>query len=936
MNELELIPKLMLAARLTKKDRAEILETSNVINSAFNESSMIHQLMVAYELSGNEGIALMTLCECLLRTPDKKTQDKLIKEKLTNADWNLLSQNSFYATLCGKVLTNAQSFAAYNNLISRLGWPTVRKIIKESVKRMGNIFVMAETIEAAKTAVDKSYTYSVDMLGEAATNWEDANAYYEKYIQAAAHFEDSISIKLSAIHPRYELRNHADVIHQLVPKLAAIARLCEDKNTTMFIDAEEASRLDISIMVLEELLSTHKFKDNTIGFAVQAYQKRAFWAIETLEHIAEEFNTSICIRLVKGAYWDTEIKIAQQEGLHYPVFTRKEYTDISYLACARKIMLSKYIKPAYATHNPFTVAAIYFYNETLGGEFEFQKLYGMGNGLFEYLRNTYNTSVRVYAPVGEYKDLLAYLVRRLLENGANTSFVFNQQLTDPFIEAKKDKEKLPTYEDLYPNRKNSKGYDLTDPASIVNLVGRPSYEFIVPEQLSVNDSISVLDEGKKLWSKTTFEQRKKVVLDYANHLEDHMEQAASNLVAHANKTYFNAIGEVRESIDFIRYYTEQAEKLFNNGDTLSYTGEINMTTYQSQGVWMVIAPWNFPLAIFVGPIIAALLTGNTVLAKPAPQTIRVAETAVSCMLECGIPDYAIRLCNPDPNEAEIAVADERIGGITFTGSHKTAKRIQRVLADREGPIIPFIAETGGINCMIADSTCLPEQLIKDAILGAFDSAGQRCSATRFLFIQKDNSNDILKMLGNAIKVVQMGFSDDLNTDVTRVIDGDAFRSIQNRISVLEENEILIATRSRNGVELPALTIPPSAYLVSDYKKYFDKEIFGPLLHVYEYDVDELDGIISYINETKFGLTMSIHSRIASFYDGIINNVNVGNIYINRDQIGAIVETQPFGGIGLSGTGPKAGGPDYLKSYVWEKHVSINTTAIGGNTVLLSK
>jgi RHH-type proline utilization regulon transcriptional repressor/proline dehydrogenase/delta 1-pyrroline-5-carboxylate dehydrogenase len=936
MDEIELIPKLMLAARLTKQDRAEILETSNVINSAFNESSMIHQLMTAYELSGNEGIALMTLCECLLRTPDKKTQDKLIKEKLTNADWNLLSQNSFYATFSGKVLTQAQSFAAYNNLISRLGWPTVRKIVKESVKRMGNIFVMGETIEEAKKAINESYTYSVDMLGEAATNWPDANDYYEKYIQAAARFEDSISIKLSAIHPRYELRNHADVIHHLVPKLAAIARLCEEKNTTMFIDAEEASRLDLSIMVLEELLLTHKFKKNTIGFAVQAYQKRAFWAIETLEHIAEESNTSICVRLVKGAYWDTEIKIAQQEGLHYPVFSRKEYTDISYLACARKIMLSEYIKPAYATHNPFTVAAIYFYHETLGGEFEFQKLYGMGDGLFDHLQNTYNTSIRVYAPVGEYKDLLAYLVRRLLENGANTSFVFNQQLTDPFIEAKKDKEKLPTYEDLYPNRKNSKGYDLTDPASIVNLVGRPSYEFIVPEQLSVNDSISVLDEGKKLWSKTTFEQRKKVVLDYANHLEDHMEQAASNLVAHANKTYFNAIGEVRESIDFIRYYTEQAEKLFNNGDTLSYTGEINMTTYQSQGVWMVIAPWNFPLAIFVGPIIAALLTGNTVLAKPAPQTIRVAETAVSCMLECGIPDYAIRLCNPDPNEAEIAVADERIGGITFTGSHKTAKRIQRVLADREGPIIPFIAETGGINCMIADSTCLPEQLIKDAILGAFDSAGQRCSATRFLFIQKDNSNDILKMLGNAIKVVQMGFSDDLNTDVTRVIDGDAFRSIQNRISVLEENEILIATRSRNGVELPALTIPPSAYLVSDYKKYFDKEIFGPLLHVYEYDVDELDGIISYINETKFGLTMSIHSRIASFYDGIINNVNVGNIYINRDQIGAIVETQPFGGIGLSGTGPKAGGPDYLKSYVWEKHVSINTTAIGGNTVLLSK
>ena len=936
MDEIELIPKLMLASRLTKEDRTEILETSNVINSAFNESSMIHQLMTAYELSGNEGIALMTLCECLLRTPDKKTQDKLIKEKLTNADWNLLSQNSFYATISGKALTQAQSFAAYNNLISRLGWPTVRKIIKESVKRMGNIFVMGETIEDAKNSVDKSYSYSVDMLGEAATNWPDANTYYEKYIQAAAWFEDSISIKLSAIHPRYELRNHADVIHHLVPKLAAIARLCEDKNTTMFIDAEEASRLDLSIMVLEELLLTHKFKKNTIGFAVQAYQKRAFWAIDTLEHIAEESNTSLCVRLVKGAYWDTEIKIAQQEGLHYPVFSRKEYTDISYLACARKIMLSEYIKPAYATHNPFTVAAIYFYHETLGGEFEFQKLYGMGDGLFEYLQKTYNTSVRVYAPVGEYKDLLAYLVRRLLENGANTSFVFNQQLVDPFIEAKKEREKLPTYEDLYPGRKNSRGYDLTDPAWIEYLVGRPSYEFITPEQLSVDDSISVLDEGKKEWNAIPFEERKRLVLSYSDHLETHMEQAASNLVTHSHKTYSNAIGEVREAIDFIRYYTQQAEQLYYQNDSNSYTGETNLTTYQARGVWMVIAPWNFPLAIFVGPIVAALLTGNTVLAKSAPQTIKVAETAVSSMLESGIPDYAIRLCPTDPKDAEIAVADERIKGITFTGSHKTAKRIQRVLADRDGPIIPFIAETGGINCMIADSTCLPEQLVNDAIHGAFDSAGQRCSATRFLFLQRDNANTILKMLGNAIKVVQMGFSDDLNTDVTRVIDGEAYRRIQNRLSVLEENEILISTRSRNGVELPALTIPPSAYLVSDYRKYFDKEIFGPLLHVYEYDIDELPEILEYINESHFGLTMSIHSRISSFYDNIIGKVNVGNIYINRDQIGAIVETQPFGGVGLSGTGPKAGGPDYLKPYVWEKHVSINTTAIGGNTVLLSK
>ena len=935
IDENEIMPKLILAARLNKDDRKEILSTANIINDSFNETSLIHKLMTAYKLSGNEGIALMTMCESLLRIPDKKTQDKLINEKLTNADWNLISEGSFYATLGGKALIQAQSFAEYKNLIGRLGWPTVRTIVKQTVKWMGNIYVVGESISSAMNNKNESYSYSYDMLGEASTNWEDANNYYEKYIEAATRFDDSISVKLSAIHPRYELRNYKDVISHLVPKLAAIARLCEDKNTTMFIDAEEASRFDLSVQVLEELLSSHKFQENTIGFAIQAYQKRSYWAIETLESIAKKSNTSICVRLVKGAYWDTEIKLAQQEGLHYPVFSRKEYTDISYLACARKIMLSEYIKPAYATHNPFTVAAIYFYNETVGGEFEFQKLYGMGDGLFQYLHDTHNTNVRVYAPVGEYKDLLAYLVRRLLENGANTSFVFNQKLVDPFVEAKKEREKLPTYEDLYPNRKNSRGYDLTDPAWIEWVVGRPSYEFIVPEQLSVEDSITILDEGKSKWAKTPFAERKRLILLYADNLEHHMEQAASNLVVHAHKTYASAISEVREAIDFIRYYAEQAEQLYDTKCTCSYTGESNTTTYESYGTWMVISPWNFPLALFVGPIVAALITGNTVLAKSAPQTQMVAETALSSMLESGIPEYAIKLCPTDPKDAELAVADERIKGITFTGSHKTAKRIQRVLAEREGAIVPFIAETSGINCMIADSTCLPEQLVVDAIRGAFDSAGQRCSATRFLFLQRDNANTVIKMLGNAIKVVQMGFSDDLNTDVTRVIDSEAYRRIQNRLSVLEENEILIATRSRNGAELPALTVPPSAYLVSDYRKYFDEEIFGPILHVYEYDVDELPEILDYINNSRFGLTMSIHSRISSFYDNIINQINVGNIYVNRDQIGAVVETQPFGGVGLSGTGPKAGGPNYLKSYVWEKHISINTTAIGGNTTLLS-
>ena len=936
INESEIIPKLIMAARLNKSDRDSIVDNAEHIQNSFNETHYIHKIMKAYELSGPEGMALMTLCEALLRTPDVETKDELIKEKLTRAQWDQISDNSFYATISGIALSKAQSFALYDTVVSRLSWPTVRKMVTEVVKVMGNLYVMGENITKALDKKRIGFTYSFDMLGEASLTWDDANMYYDKYINAAKQFGDSISVKLSAIHPRYELKNYHDVIHHLVPKLAAIARVCEEHDTTMFIDAEEASRLDISMMILEELLKTHRFKRGTIGFAVQAYQKRAFWALDTIENIASEASTEIVVRLVKGAYWDTEIKIAQQAGLDYPVFSRKEFTDISYLACARKIMASPVIRPAYATHNPFTVAAIYFYHETLGGEFEFQKLYGMGDGLFDQVRKENNTNIRVYAPVGEHKNLLAYLVRRLLENGANTSFVYNQNVTDPFIEAKKSVDNLPTYHDIYHNRKNSSGYDLTDPEKIGQLVANRNYMNFHEELLPVKDTVEKLHEYSTTWASTPFKERKRLILGYADALESAMIPAVNNLAQVAYKTLPNGVAEVREAIDFIRYYAEQAEYLYEASELPGYTGEHNLTTYEARGTWMVIAPWNFPLAIFVGPIVAALLTGNTVLAKPAPQTLEIAEVTLGCMYLSGIPVDAVRMCNPEPSEAEVALLDKRISGVTFTGSHLTAKHIQRVLAERDGPIIPFVAETGGINAMIADSTCLPEQLVKDVIFGAFDSAGQRCSSTRFLFLQRDNSEEILNMLKGAMKCCVMGFPEDLNTDVSRVIDGDAYLKIMERVAVLEENEELIATKTRNGKDLPKLTVAPSAYLVSDYKKYFDKEIFGPLLHVYVYEKSEIKDIINFMNGSQFGLTLGIHTRIASFHEYLASNMNVGNIYVNRDQIGAVVETQPFGGIGLSGTGPKAGGPDYLKTMVWEKHVSINTTAIGGNTVLLSK
>ena len=936
IDENEILPKLVLAARISKTERERVIADAKDIQNSFNETHYVHKIMKAYELSGPEGMALMTLCEALLRTPDTETKDKLIKEKLSRAQWDQISDNSFYATISGIALSKAQSFALYDTVVKRLGWPTVRKMVHEVVKVMGGLYVMGETVTGAIKKKKSKFKYSFDMLGEASTNWVDANMYYEKYVEAASQFGDSISVKLSAIHPKYYMHNYRDVINTMVPKLAAIARVCEENNTTMFIDAEETFRLDLSIMVLEELLKTHRFKKGTIGFAIQAYQKRAFWVIDTLENIASEASTEVVVRLVKGAYWDTEIKLAQQDGLHYPVFTRKEFTDVSYLACARKIMASPVIRPAYATHNPFTVAAIFFYNETLGGVFEFQKLYGMGDGLFNEVINRHNTDVRVYAPVGAHKDLLAYLVRRLLENGANTSFVYNGEVTDPFIEMKKAKDDLPSFRELYPGRKNSSGIDLSNPEEIQAVVQGREYHFMEPEILPVHDAITVLKDGAKSWRETPFAERKRIALSYADALEDNMIPAVHSIVNDSHKTFVNAVAEVREAIDFIRYYAEEAEKLYENPECNGYTGEQNITTYEARGTWMVIAPWNFPLAIFVGPVIAALLSGNTVLAKGAPQTMSTAKTTVACMLSSGVPLSALQLCEPEVEAASLAVADNRINGITFTGSHESAKRIQRTLAERDGPIIPFIAETGGINATIADSTCLPEQVVQDTIDGAFGNAGQRCSATRFLFLQRDNADEVIRMLRESIKVLTLGFATDISTDVSRVIDGDAYTRIQERIAILEENETLIATKSRNGADLPKLTVAPSAYLVNDYKDYFDKEVFGPILHVYIYDSDEIDDIIEFINSTRYGLTLSIHSRIASFHEHISHELHVGNIYVNRDQIGAVVETQPFGGIGLSGTGPKAGGPDYLKSYVWEKHVCINTTAIGGNTVLLSK
>lgn len=905
-------------------DAVRLHETSLKVKDNF-----ITKILNTYKLNTEEGKSLMSLAEALIRIPDVETKDVIIKDKLSIADWKRLDTETLTSWFSKYGLHVASNVTGINQVVGKLGKVTVRTIVLEFVKAIGANFVLGENIIKAKNksklARKKGYSFSFDMLGERAVTQQDADKYYNSYNYSLGLLEekDNLSIKLSALHPRYEYLQQNRVVEELTDKLVKLIAKAEENNVTLTIDAEEADKLDLSFLVIKNVLKQYKPKPGVLGFALQAYQKRAFWVIDYIVELAREYNTKFNVRLVKGAYWDTEIKIAQELGLDYPVFTNKNCTDISYVACAIKMKENlDYIYPAFATHNPFTATVIMgLYNQD---EFEFQRLHGMGEGLHNVLVERGWRS-RIYAPVGIYKDLLAYLVRRLLENGANTSFLNIQVVTDLFSSKEyrwmgMEHTLLPTWKDVFKDRKNSKGLDITCPETLNKLL-EVDVDVPKPTEHKLSEQSALIDKAHDAflsWKEVPVRKRTKIIRTFADKLEEHMPQLINLMAKEAHKTLADSIAEIREAVDFCRYYSNIAEEMFVIKTNQSVTGELNQYSYKPRGVWTTINPWNFPVAIFVGPMVGALVSGNTVMVKPAEQTTGIATYVFNLLKESGLPDNVANLANADRMFATGLVVNQHVKGVSFTGSEQAAKKINETLATRETYIKRIYAETAGVNWMIIDSSALLEQAVIDTVAGAFNSAGQRCSATRIVAVHEGIYDDFKKMLIGATKELKTGLATDFTIDVGPIIDKDAYDSL------ISYNN---AVQGAQGVITPCIIEIDNAEEIT--------EQFGPILHILRFTNDNFSSIINTINRSEFGLTLGIQSRVPSNINYIVNNVNVGNVYINRNQIGAVVESQPFGGVARSGTGPKAGGPEYLKQFVWEQAISNNITAIGGNLELLS-
>lgn len=918
---------------------------------AEDSPSMMELFLSEYGLSSEEGVALMCLAEALLRVPDAATMDTLIEDKIAPSEWgkhlgeshsNLVNASTWALFLTGHVLDAPSRGVAgvLRGVIKRLGEPVIRKAVARVMREMGHQFVLGQTIQKAipraKKYELKSYTYSYDMLGEAAMTDADAKAYYISYADAiteiakAATSEDirenpGISIKLSALHSRYDLLHRDQVMQDLVPRARALALFAKSAGIGLNIDAEEAARLDLSLDVIEALLSEPALAGwDGFGVVVQAYGKRASFVIEWLYELARKFDRRIMVRLVKGAYWDSEIKLAQVESLPgFPVYGAKHNTDISYICCATKLLqMPDRIYPQFATHNAHTIAAVLNLAEMYDNEdFEFQRLHGMGEALHDQVVQLYGTKCRIYAPVGHHQDLLAYLVRRLLENGANSSFVnqiFDADVpsdivaADPFEKLGCAGPKVAPPEALFaPERKNSLGFDLADPLILESLqAGRivtrdwnfgtqgslqsvvsPSngqnigqVRFISPQQAKS------MIEGAQPWSKNA-QIRAGILQNVADLYEQNADKLFSLLTHEAGKTLIDCIGEVREAVDFLRYYAEQAK---------IYDASAN-------GLFTCISPWNFPLAIFSGQIAAALAAGNGVLAKPAESTSMIAHFAVELMHQAGVPKSSLQLVAGFGAEiGPTLCSHSKVTGVCFTGSMATAQAINKTMARELPAHVPFIAETGGLNVMIVDSTALPEQSVRDVLASAFQSAGQRCSALRVLYVQADIAPSFTKMLYGAMEELIVGDPSRADCDVGPVIDQVAQDKILAHIA---RGRVLFQTSApKNGTFVAPTVLGVGG--VAD----LGEEIFGPVLHLATFEARELDSIIKDVNATGYGLTFGFHSRIGARVQKIVSQVDVGNIYINRNQIGAVVGAQPFGGHGLSGTGPKAGGPRYVPRF----------------------
>ncbi|WP_018718219.1 bifunctional proline dehydrogenase/L-glutamate gamma-semialdehyde dehydrogenase PutA [Arhodomonas aquaeolei] len=1015
------VRKLLDAADLPAESKERIAERARGLVQEVRRNSRdsgIDAFMHEYELSSQEGVVLMCLAEAMLRVPDAETVDKLIEDKIGGSNWesHLGASTSWFVNastwglmLTGRVLKSQDNpernfRTIMHRMVRRSGEPVIRQAVRQAMRIMGRQFVMGRTInEALKRArplEKEGYRYSYDMLGEAARTEADALRYFEDYRQAieaigavagdrGPYDSPGVSVKLSALHARYELSHRRRVMEELVPRLRDLCRLAAHHDINLTIDAEEAARLDLSMEIIEMVSSDPELGDwQGLGLAVQAYQKRAFPLLDWLADLARRHGRRFMVRLVKGAYWDTEIKIAQEQGLDgYPVFTRKANTDVAYLACARKMLADREaFYPQFATHNAHTLAYVL---EVAGDnrDFEFQRLHGMGEALYDQIVGEDNLDLpcRIYAPVGSHEDLLAYLVRRLLENGANSSFVnrivdektpVDEIIADPIAQVRRHHTiphpRIPLPADIYgPERRNSMGVDISDithlnwlhegmqradamdwqggpiiggstrlgegeavraPADRTRVVGQITWA--TPQD--VEDAIARAQRAFDDWDRTPASERAACIERYADLLEAEMPTLIALCAREAGKHIPDGIAEVREAVDFCRYYAAQARREFDGPMPLpGPTGERNTIELRGRGVFVCISPWNFPLAIFTGQVTAALAAGNAVIAKPAEQTSLIGHYAVSLLHRAGIPGDVLQLLPGDgPTVGAPLVADPRISGVAFTGSVPTARGINQTLAQRDGPILPLIAETGGQNAMIVDSSALPEQVVADVLKSSFQSAGQRCSALRVLYVQEDIADKLLVMLRGAMAELSIGDPWSLATDVTPVIDEDARRMLSEHAERMEKEATLL-----HRCELPVnggsgTFFPAQAYQLESIEQ-LGEEKFGPILHVVRFRARDIDRVVDEVNAMGYGLTFGIHSRIDTTVNRVVSRMKVGNAYVNRNMIGAVVGVHPFGGEGLSGTGPKAGGPRYLYRFATERALSIDTTAAGGNASLMS-
>ncbi|HEY1095803.1 MAG TPA: bifunctional proline dehydrogenase/L-glutamate gamma-semialdehyde dehydrogenase PutA [Alphaproteobacteria bacterium] len=978
-----------------------------IVREHGSDRTLLEDFMQRYALSTDEGIALMGLAEALLRIPDTETADQLIVDKITTASWTSETHDheKLITTLSGWGLVMSDHILHNTNsrigrMVQRMGLPVIRQAVVQAVKLLGGQFVSGRTLDEAlaysRSGDAKKYLFSFDMLGEGARTdikAKDYLAHYRQAIETVGQAQDKqknlfakhgVSIKLSALHPRYEESQRNRVLPIMVKRVKELILLAKDYDVPVTLDAEEAERLDLSLDIFEQIFTDPDLAGfNGFGLAIQAYQKRCIAVVQWLIALARSQGKKILVRLVKGAYWDSEIKKAQERGLSgYPVFTRKVNTDLSYLVAADQMLeAADAIYPQFATHNAFTISAILALGENYGNKnFEFQRLHGMGHPLYEALHEQklkFIPPCRVYAPVGQHRDLLPYLVRRLLENGANSSFVNHiydktipaeELAASPVTAAREYQPKyhpsIPLPAGLYPDRINSTIYDLSDRADQDHLVkelqiyrekhwqAQAFYQQDIPSiavrsvmdpadpghvvgqvhdtaHEAVHDVMQGLHKAFAPWNETPADKRAAILEQIAHGLLEHQDELIALCVYEAGKNLPDALAEIREAVDFCRYYAVEARRHAQPLSLPGPAGEQNMLLSEGRGVFVCISPWNFPLAIFIGQIAAALVTGNTVAAKPAPQTCLIAYRTIQIMLEAGLPKDVIALLPGDGMLGGLLVSHHHVAGIAFTGSTATARRIQKTLADKDGPIVPFIAETGGQNAMIVDSSALAEQVVDDVIRSGFHTAGQRCSALRVLYLQEEIAPTISNMLRGAMVELQIGHPSELQTDVGPVIDQAAQDRLEKHLDAIGVPLMQAHKATHRGY-----FVTPTVLGIKSIHD-LENENFGPIVHIITYKQAEKNTLIDQINDYGYGLTLGVHSRLEPFIDDVIRRARVGNIYINRGITGAVVGVQPFGGMGLSGTGPKAGGPHYLSRFAQEKTVSINLTAIGGNATLAS-